>query len=215
MGFGEDTLKALLVVAEQLLCFFLGDVPAADQRLGVELADRALGLDEVVHERLRHRGVIALVVAAAPVADHVDDDVLVEPLTELVSELADADHCFRIVAVHVEHRSLDHLGDVRGVGGRTRRGRGGGEPDLVVDHDVDRSARAVAPQLGKVAVSPRRPGRANAASPCTMMGSTGKASPRPGGPAWPARCPPARSQPPRGARGWQRGRPWSPCRCPR
>jgi hypothetical protein len=39
MGLGEDPLQPLLVVAEQLLGFFLGDVTAADERLSVELAD--------------------------------------------------------------------------------------------------------------------------------------------------------------------------------
>ena len=56
------------------------DVAPLDERLGVELADRAPGVDALVHQRLRVARVVALVVAVAPVADHVDDDVLVEPL---------------------------------------------------------------------------------------------------------------------------------------
>ena len=77
---GEGALEAVLEVAVRLLVLLLGDVAASDERLGVELADRALRLDEVVHERLRHRGVVALVVAAAAVADEVDDDVALELL---------------------------------------------------------------------------------------------------------------------------------------
>jgi hypothetical protein len=51
------------------------------------LRTSASGLDELVHEGLRHRGVVALVVAAAAVADHVDHDVLVELLAELEGQL--------------------------------------------------------------------------------------------------------------------------------
>src|SRR5690625_7831115 len=63
---------------DALPIFFDGDVNAADERFGVELTSGALGLDEAVHQRLRHRRIIALVVTAAAVAHHVDDDVLME-----------------------------------------------------------------------------------------------------------------------------------------
>ena len=43
-------------------------------------------VDELVHLRLRERGLVALVVAVAAVADQVDDDVLVERLAELERE---------------------------------------------------------------------------------------------------------------------------------
>src|SRR3712207_9168389 len=42
--------------------------------------DRALAVDDVVHQRLGHRRVVALVVPAPAVADQVDDDVLLERL---------------------------------------------------------------------------------------------------------------------------------------
>src|SRR5699024_2380990 len=124
-----------------------GDVVAPDEVLGVELADRALGLDELVHQRLRHRRVVALVVAPAAVAHDVDDDVLVELLPELEGELGGPHAGLRVVAVDVEDRRLDHPGDVRGVQRGPARGRGGREADLVVDDDVDGAAGAVATQL--------------------------------------------------------------------
>ena len=52
-------------------------------------------------------------------------------------------HGFRIVAVDVEDRRLDHLGDVRAVGRGARVARVGREADLVVDDEVDRAAGAV------------------------------------------------------------------------
>ena len=87
MRLGERDLEAVLEVALGLLVLLLGDVTAADERLGVEAADRALRLDEVRHERLRHRRVVALVVTAAAVADEVDHDVAVEALAVGEGEL--------------------------------------------------------------------------------------------------------------------------------
>ena len=150
MRFREDPLEAALVIAKCLLSFFLADVTAADERFGVELAHRALGLDQGVHHRLRHRGIVALIVAAAAVAHHVDDDVLVEPLAVVEGQLGHPDNLLRIVTVHVEDRCLDHLGDVGGVHGGARRRRSGGEANLVVHDHVDRAAGAVAAQLGEV-----------------------------------------------------------------
>ena len=56
----------------------------------------------------------------------------------------------RIVAVHVEDRHLDHLRDVGGVHRGARVFRQGGEADLIVHHDVDRAAGAVAGELRHV-----------------------------------------------------------------
>ena len=50
--------------------------PAGDEPLHVDLAHRRLLVDERVHERLREARLVALVVAVAAVAVHVDDDVL-------------------------------------------------------------------------------------------------------------------------------------------
>ena len=83
----EDLLQLRLVVAQRLLGLLDRDVAAADQLLGVDLADRALAVDEVWYiSGLRHRRVVALVVAAPAVADQVDDDVLVERLAVLERE---------------------------------------------------------------------------------------------------------------------------------
>ena len=46
-----------------------GDVPTADQRLGVEAPDGPFLLDQVVHLRLGETRVVALIVATTPVAD--------------------------------------------------------------------------------------------------------------------------------------------------
>jgi hypothetical protein len=87
----EDLLQLLLVVAQLLLGVVHGDVAAADQLLGVELPDAALGVDDLVHPRVGHRRVVALVVPAAAVADQVDHDVLVERLAVFEGQPGDPD----------------------------------------------------------------------------------------------------------------------------
>ncbi len=84
------------------------------------------------------------------VAEHVHDDVAAELLAEPQGEVDDVDHRLGIVAVDVEDRRLDHLGDVGGVAGRAGLAGQCGETDLVVDHDVDRAAGLVALELGEV-----------------------------------------------------------------
>ena len=145
-GLLQGHLHAGQEVVEGPLGLLHGDVAPADQGLGVELAHRAPGLDALVHQGLGERRVVALVVAVAPVADHVDHHVLVEPLAEPEGQAGHPHDGLGVVAVDVEDRRLDHLGDVGGVDRRPGLGRGGGEPQLVVDDHVDGAADAVAPQ---------------------------------------------------------------------
>ena len=60
------------------------------------------------------------------------------------------DHGLRVLAVDVEDRHLDHLGDVGAIPGRSALARRGGEADLVVHDDVDRAAGLVAGELREV-----------------------------------------------------------------
>ena len=82
----KTSLELALVVAQRRLGLFDRDVAAPDQRLGVELADAALGVDQVVHDRLGEARLVDLAVAASAVAEHVDDDVLLERLPELIRQ---------------------------------------------------------------------------------------------------------------------------------
>ena len=94
-------------------------------------------------------GLVGLVVAVAPVADEVDDDVLAERLAELERELHHAHARLGVVAVHVEDRRLHHLGDVGGVHARAAELGRGREPELVVHDDVDGAADLVAGDLAR------------------------------------------------------------------
>ena len=62
----------------------------------------------------------------------------------------DVDARLGVLAVDVEDRHLDHLGDVGAVPRRAGVARVGGEADLVVDDDVDRAAGPVAGELQQV-----------------------------------------------------------------
>lgn len=86
----------------------------------------------------------------APIADQIDDDVLVERLTIVEGQARDPHHGLGVVCVDVEDGGLDRPCHVGGVCARTAVGGRGGEAELVVDDDVDRPAGAIAGQLGHV-----------------------------------------------------------------
>ena len=123
-GLVERDLQLALEVGERALGLLDGQLAALDQRLDVELAHAAPLGDRLVHQRLRVARVVALVVTVAAVADHVDDDVLVERLAVLEGQLGDAHAGLGVVAVDVEDRRLHRLGDVAAVQRAARRTAG-------------------------------------------------------------------------------------------
>jgi hypothetical protein len=130
------------------------DLAGLDDALALELAGidverRRMLPDDLVHARLRERRLVALVVAVPAVAEHVDDDRLVEFLPELDRHLGGEGHRLGIVAVDVKDRRLDHLGDVGRIGRGSGEARIGGEADLVVDDEMQRAAGAMAAQARK------------------------------------------------------------------
>src|SRR3546814_9792592 len=83
----------------------LGAGAIAHQLLGVELAHRRVLADRLVHQRLGEGRLVALVVAEAAIAEHVDHDVLVERLPEFGGDACHVGHRLRIVARSEEHTS--------------------------------------------------------------------------------------------------------------
>ena len=129
---------------------FLGDHALAQQALGVDVADRLPALDFAVHQRLRVARVVAFVVAVLAIADHVDDDVLLELLAVVEGDLDGADAGLGVVAVGVQNGRLDHARDVGAIGrGAALLGRGG-EAQLVIDHQVHGAAGSEAFQQREV-----------------------------------------------------------------
>ena len=123
------------------------DVTASHESFGVEGSNAALCLNQVVHQRLGHRGVVAFVVPAATVADDVDDHIALEGLAVGKSEFSDTEHGFGVIAVDVENRRLDGLRHIGGVDRGSRIVREGREADLVVHNDVNRSTGPVRTKL--------------------------------------------------------------------
>ena len=123
-----------------------GQQALGDEALAIDFARGRKIADDLVHHRLGHRRVIALVVTEAAIAEHVDDDVLGEFLAVFGRHLRGIHHRFRIIAVDVEDRRLDHQGNIRRIGRGARIHRARREADLVVDDEVDRAACAIALQ---------------------------------------------------------------------
>ena len=115
----------------------------------IELGDQSVLADLLVHQRLGEARLVAFVMAEAAVAPHVDDDVALELLAELDGELAGEGDRLRVVAIDVHDRRLDGLGDVGRVRRRAAELRRGGEAHLVVDHEMDAPAGAVARNAGE------------------------------------------------------------------
>ncbi len=103
--------------------------------------------DDFIQLRLRESWLIPLVVTIFTVGEQIDEDIDVEHLTELKCQLRHIDHRLDVVAVHVKHRRLGHLGHVRTVGAGAALKVTGGEAHLVVDHNMDRATCLVALQL--------------------------------------------------------------------
>src|SRR4029079_10966066 len=66
----------------------LVDHALGNEALRIKLADRRMLLDRRIHLRLGEARLVALIVAEAAVAPHVDDDIAVEALAELGRHLA-------------------------------------------------------------------------------------------------------------------------------
>ena len=206
-------LQLVLEVGQGLLGLVEGDVAALHQRLDIELAHAAPLGDRLVHQRLGVARVVALVVAVAPVAPHVDDDVLVELLAVLERHARHTHAGLRIVAVDVEDRCLHRLGHVAAVEGRPGELRRRGVADLVVDDQVDRAADPIAgdvahrqrfghhslPGEGGVTVEQEGQDGIRAWRVDLVLRPLGSSRRRPG-------------RPPRGGSGWRRAR--GGCRTP-
>ena len=102
----------------------------------------------LVQLRLREHRFVPFVVAVFAVPQQIDVDVLVPPLAVGQRDAHDLNHGFRLVSVDVEYERLGHFANIGAVNRASpvqviRR-----EAHLVVDHDVDSSARPVAIELG-------------------------------------------------------------------
>ena len=143
-------LQARLHGLGELVDLRVGDDALGDQLLGVLGEDGGMVGDPRRHQRLRVRGLVLLVVAEAPVAEEVDDDVAAEAAAVGECEPDSAQRGGRVVGVHVDDRHVVALRDVARVERRAALGRVGRVADLVVRNQVQRPAGRIAGQVGEV-----------------------------------------------------------------
>ena len=154
LGLGEFLLEVVGEFGDQPVGEALLDDALFLEPRGINRADLGMLADLVIHQRLGELGLVALVVPEAAIAPHVDHDVAAEGLAVFDRQLAGEGNGFGIVAVDVQDRRLDALGDIRGVGRRTRELRARGEADLVVDDEVQAAAGVVAPHAREAETFP-------------------------------------------------------------
>src|SRR5436190_17922478 len=103
--------------------------------------------DCLVHQWLRERWLVAFVVPVAAIAEHVDNDGMLEFLPELGGHFRGKYHRLWVVAVGVKDRRLDQLGKVGWVRRRPRIARISRKADLIIDDEMHGAAGAVSAQL--------------------------------------------------------------------
>ena len=125
-------------------------MPCLTSVCGEQLAHGRVAGDLLVHQRLRERRLVALVVAVAAVADQIDQEVAAEPRAILPGQARRLEAGDRIVGVDVDDRNLEAAREAARVAGAVGLGRRRGEPELVVGDDVNRAVGVVAGEARQV-----------------------------------------------------------------
>ncbi len=120
------------------------------QESSVAFPHRDLASDLLVEERLGVRRFVRLVVTPPPIADDVDDDVVVKLLPVVEGHADRPQHRLRIVAVDVENGRFDALRHVGAEIGGARFFGAGGVADLIVHDDVHGPPGGISGKLAHV-----------------------------------------------------------------
>src|SRR2546425_3199180 len=141
-----------MIVAAQgdIVSLLTSDTSQFQQVLQITLTYRLPLLDCAVHDRLREKRFISLVVAEPAITPHVDDDVAFERSAKIHRKPDDLCDRFRIFAIHVEDRNLKHLCDVACIHARFELRRRSGETNLVIHNDVKRSTNGIPIELAQI-----------------------------------------------------------------
>ena len=105
----EIIVERLAILRLHRVEFFRGNDAFLDQPLAIEQHRRWMAGDLLVHQGLGEGRLIGFVVTEAAIAEHVDDHRLPELLPEFDRNLRRIDNRFRIIAIAMEYRRLDHL----------------------------------------------------------------------------------------------------------
>ena len=98
----------------------LGHDTFANQPRAEHRTRRGVLADHLVHQRLRERGLVRFVVTVSPIANEVDEEILVESLPVGDAEPHGVHARFGVVAVDVNDRHLESLRQIARVVRRAR-----------------------------------------------------------------------------------------------
>ena len=150
-----------------------GERAFGDELRRIKLQRRRMILDRAIHQRLRERRLVGLVVTEAPVAEHVDDDVLVEQLAEFRGDPRD-----NAPPLRDRRRSRGRSAPAPSAPRPTDRAKSAHKPARVVKPIWLLTTKWIVPPVRKPLVpdiakhSATTPWPANAASPCSSSGMT-------------------------------------------
>jgi len=131
--------------------FRLADHAFFNQLFGITRPHARMIGNFLVHHRLGQERIVRLVMTVTTETDDIDHHIFAMRHAVFERALQGKTDRFRIVAIHMDDRRFNHLGDVSAVGGRTRIAQvGRGKADLVVDHQMHRAAGAVTARLREV-----------------------------------------------------------------
>ena len=149
-----DLLTRLAQVYSQALLHRLHIVGCQDtlvhEQISVHRPDGRVFLYGLGCQRLGVRRLVALVMAVPPVSDEIDDDVVVIFRSVRHGESHGRETCLRVVSVDMEDREAEPLGEVAGVPCRPAMDRQRRESNLIVEDDVDCTARGVPLQPAEI-----------------------------------------------------------------
>ena len=146
----EGHLESKLEFRLERCCVVLVKRARFKQFAFIQLRRRRSLVDFRVKVGLGEGRLVAFVVPVPTITIHVDHDVPSKFLAEIERELTNEHDREWIVTIHMENRHLNHFGDVSGVHRRARVFGHRGKSDLIIHHDVNGAARAVAVQLRHV-----------------------------------------------------------------
>src|SRR5262245_16762696 len=98
----------------------------------VSVAYRLPRTNRSIEQRLRERRFVGFTVTQLSIAEQVDDDVLLERASKIHRQGYGLGDSFRILAIHMEDRNLQHLCDIGTVSAGCRLIRRGRKRNLVI-----------------------------------------------------------------------------------
>ena len=117
--------------------------PPLRKVVGPDLPRRRMFRDLPIHQRLRERWLVVLVVAVPAIHDQVDQEIGVEMLPVRDRKLRGRDAGLDVVAVDVNDRNIESAGEIGRVLGRVSVVWLGGKSQLIVHDHVDCAAGGV------------------------------------------------------------------------